>query len=300
MSLDDECYPCQTESGLDLDINQTSSTGIFYRNLNFYLHSVPSINCSFGGHSKHYIYSNIVNPRSSFLIKAYHTPLKTTDDHVRALTSARYISEQITIKMRTHVSKRGQLSPEEVEAIRVFPYSSFYLFYEYTDFFWTTIISFGVTLQLVFFAHLLCSALSIPGSMIIILNALLVCAPLASVMYFWNTAGTTASLSFVEICVGVSVRFCTLVVNAFENSTRRRRGERQTQAVLSTSRQVLLGVIGPKIFGLIPLTFASDHEYFRLFTGLCLSGCLHAAFVVPTLIYIMGNNIYSWFDVYLL
>lgn len=206
------------------------------------------------------------------------------------MASARYISEQLTAKMRLHVARSGLVSPNEIEAIRVFPFSSFYVFYDYFDFSWTTAFSIATTLLLAICAHLLCSTLSVPCSLIVALNALLICAPLTIVMYFWNVAGTTASLSFVEICIGVSVRFCTLFLNAFENSTKRRRSDRQAQAVLLTSPQILFGVIGTKIFGLVPLAFASDREYVRLYTGFCVSGCVHAAFVVPTVIYVIGNS----------
>lgn len=292
---DDLCIPCQTQSSLDLDIYKTSATELFYKNLKFFLYSVPQPKCTIGGHAKHYINSNIRDIRSSFMIKANHIPLRTTEDHIFALQSARFISDQMTMLMQSHVAQRGSISPEQVAAIKVFPYSPFYLFYDYMNFSWTTMITIFGTFCLVFVCYLLTSGLSVYSSLFVVVVAFFISAQMIGVMYFWHVAGTKFSLSFVQICVGVSVRFSTLLVSAFGNSTRKQRRDRQKQAILSTTSQVLFGVIGTKVFGLIPLAFAGDPVCFRLLAGLCVSGWVHAAFVVPTMIGILGENMSCFF-----
>lgn len=268
-----------------------SQSDVFYRNVKFFLNSVPNKYCPDGGHPKYYVHTHVGDPRKGFLIQAFHTPMKTVDDHRRAIYSARLISDAMTRKMRRHVAKRGDLRPEQVEAIQVFPYSPCYLFYDTLSFsrvVWNTAL---VGRALVLIVYMLTSALRVQCALLLSAIVTMISGDLLSWMHFWHVPVTAGTFSFVLICIGVAVRFATSLLHAYDSSILRSKLERQSQAIRLTGRQVLFGIIGTKVFGLFPLSYA-EPEYFRLFVGLCVNGCLLTAFVVPSLVFLLGMIAY--------
>jgi Niemann-Pick C1 protein len=163
--------------------------------------------------------------------RTYHTPLKTQDDFINALTAAQRISKDISRRTGT----------------KVFPYSLFYVFFDQYEHIASTaiqVLSLALAAVLVITSVLLGSWRT--GAVITFTCALAVNA-VAGVMGFWGISLNAISLVNLVISLGIAVEFCSHIARAFmgagmgvpyEKEGSRERGERAFAALVDVGPSV--------------------------------------------------------------
>lgn len=140
--------------------------------------------------------------------RTYHTVLKTQDDYINALRSARYLTKEINQRL-------AKVTPPHDPPITVFPYSIFYVFFEqYLGIQELATMVLGLALAAIFTVTWL--FLGHPYMALLVtmhIAALLV--HLAAVMAWWGINLNALSVVNMVAAAGISVEFCSHVARAF-------------------------------------------------------------------------------------
>lgn len=173
----------------------------FSRYLDAWLSAPSDENCPLGGMApySHAISRSDISPSVASHFRTYHTPIKTQDDFINALTAAQRISHDISRRTGT----------------KVFPYSLFYVFfdqYEHVVGIAIEVLSLALAAVLVITSVLLGSWRT--GAVITFTCALAV-NTVAGVMGFWGISLNAISLVNLVISLGIAVEFCSHVARAF-------------------------------------------------------------------------------------
>lgn len=281
-----ECYRCNIPN----DNHKTIPSKLFYEYLALFLNSKPSKNCPYGGHGKyHHLLRIQSHSRLIYMIEAFHSPLVSSEDHIRALESARNLCANLTLMARKYLGTLGLISEQDIQKFNVFPYSPFYVFYsQYVDIWsWTRSII-VVTIAAIFCVHFIVSGLNWLVSLSLILTVFTMGNHMIGMMYIFNIKACEMSLVFVVICMGFSPRFVILFIDRFAVSMQRLDKDRQANVVYEMGRPFLWGVIGNKLFWVAPMLM-SGSNYLSLFIVMCVSGTFFGVLYVPTIIYFFGK-----------
>ncbi len=266
----------------------------FPQSLQKFLASPTTEDCPLGGQAA-YGQAVVVDddggvvPTSHF--RTMHSPLRSQEDFIGAYAAARRIAADIT----------------EKTGVDVFPYSSFYIFFDQ----YASII--GLT------ATLLCSAISI----IFVVS----CVLLGSIATAAVVAGTVAmtiidilgamavmgvslnavSLVNLIICVGIAVEFCAHIARAFTFPPRtvqdmaktrfaRGRDQRAWTALVNVGGSVFSGITLTKLVGVSVLAFTRSKifeiYYFRVWVALVAFASTHALIFLPVALSLVGGRSY--------
>lgn len=279
-----DCYMCD----IPLDNQKKQPTTDFYLYLSLFLISKPSPSCPYGGLGKYHNFIQIKNDRVHFIIEAYHSVLNTTEDHVRAVESARNLCANMTEAAHIYFRKIGLISQQDAEQFVVQAYSPFYVFYEHYIHIWSfTRLAVIAALITVFLVHLLLGGLSWLVSLAIVASVCIIAMETFGIMIFLNGNVTYTSTSYMLICVGISARYVVIFVDRFSLSLQKLSAERQAHAVQVMCRPLLWGVVCNKLFWLVPMGLAQP-QYIKLFGGMCFCGSLFGLLFLPTMVHFIG------------
>uniref|UniRef100_A0A183CB79 SSD domain-containing protein n=2 Tax=Globodera pallida TaxID=36090 RepID=A0A183CB79_GLOPA len=281
------CRPC-TVSALHGEPNQER----FYEFLPNFLEQNPSRSCPRAGHAAYASALSLTETEgrrrvfaSRFM--AYHTKLRTPDDFIKAMESAQLISQNITRDINRALDALNQPNVE------VFPYSTFYVFYEqYTGIVRTAILQVILSLGCIFCVTTVLLGKDPWSAFIIVVVIALILLNVVGSMWFWSIDFNAISVVNLVMSVGISVEFCAHIVRAFALSTRTTRVQRSSEALCRVGCSVLSGITFTKLGGIFVLAFAHSQVfkiyYFRMYLNIVLIGAAHGLILLPVLLSFCG------------
>lgn len=254
-----------------------------------FLISKPSPSCVHGGLGKYQHLMQIQNQRSiNYMIEAFHAPLNTTEDHIRAVESARNLCDDMTEKARKYLGRLGLISAQDIRKFTIYAYSPLYVYYnQYIGLWIWARITKAVAMAAIFGVHFLVGGFNWLVALSLITSMYMIGVHILFFMYAFDVNATESTLGFVTICMGIAPRFVIFFIDRFAMSMQKLAVERQATAVQVMARPVVCGVIGNKLFWLVPFWLA-EADYCKLFAGMCLSGTFFGVLYVPTIIYFLG------------
>lgn len=227
-------------------------------------------------------------PASHF--RSSHTPLRSQDDFIAALASARRISDGLS----------------ESTGIDVFPYSVFYIFFDQ----YATIISLTGTLLGSALALILIISSILLGSIktgaVVTITVLMIVVDIIGTMAVFDVSLNAVSLVNLVICVGIGVEFCAHIARAFmfpsrsvmERAKNKFRGKdaRAWTALVNVGGSVFSGITITKLIGVFVLAFTRSKIfrtfYFRIWLALVVFAATHALMFLPVALSLLGGEGY--------
>ncbi|KAI9730106.1 MAG: hypothetical protein M1834_006098 [Cirrosporium novae-zelandiae] len=258
-----------------------------------WIDSPTNEDCPLGGKAP---YSNAVVidterntiPASHF--RTSHTPLRGQDDFIDAYASARRIAKSIS----------------ESQDIDVFPYSSFYIFFDqYASIIRLTGTLLGSAMALIF---VISSTIlgSLATGAVVTLTVIMIVVDIIGTMAVANVSLNAVSLVNLVICVGIGVEFCAHIARAFmfpskplmerAKSKFRGRDARAWAALVNVGGSVFSGITITKLLGVIVLAFTRSKifeiYYFRIWLALVVFAATHALIFLPVVLSFLGGEGY--------
>lgn len=227
-------------------------------------------------------------PASHF--RSTHTPLRSQDDFIAALASARRISEGLS----------GDTGVE------VFPYSVFYIFFDqYATIVSLTATLLGSALALIFIISSILLG-SIKTGLVVTITVLMIVVDIIGTMALFDVSLNAVSLVNLVICVGIGVEFCAHIARAFmfpsrsvmERAKNKFRGKdaRAWTALVNVGGSVFSGITITKLIGVFVLAFTRSKIfrtfYFRIWLALVVFAATHALIFLPVALSLLGGEGY--------
>lgn len=227
-------------------------------------------------------------PASHF--RSSHTPLRSQEDFIDAMASSRRIANDL----------------KESMGIDVFPYSSFYIFFDQ----YATIVSLTATLlgAAVGMIFIVSSILlgSFRTGLVVTLTVVMIVIDIIGTMALFNVSLNAVSLVNLIICVGIGVEFCAHIARAFMFPSRavmehakikfRGRDARAWTALVNVGGSVFSGITITKLLGVCVLAFTRSKifeiYYFRIWLALVVVAATHALIFLPVALSLVGGDGY--------
>ncbi|KAF3917882.1 hypothetical protein ABW20_dc0107538 [Dactylellina cionopaga] len=264
----------------------------FLKYLDLWLDSPVGEDCVYGGKAQ---YKHAVNPdydaktiRASHF-RTSHTKLASQKDFIASFSAARRIAAAIG---------------ENIGA-EVFPYSSFYIFFDQ----YTTIVELtqkllaGAILSVFIISSVLLG--SFMTGLAVSITVTMIVVDVIGVMALWGVSLNAVTLVNLVICVGIGVEFCAHIARAFMFPSRsllekakKLNGKncRAWVAMVNVGGSVFSGITITKLLGVTVLAFTKSKifeiYYFRIWLALVLVAASHALIFLPVLLTLMGGNGY--------
>ena len=231
---DRACRPCFEGQDWDSTMTGLPEGEDFMRYLQQWLISPTDESCPLGGQAAYSAAVKLSNDNTSVVashFRTYHTPMKSQDDYIDALTAAQRISAEIT-------SRTG---------VKVFPYSIFYVFFDQYEHLAAIAVQ---VLSLASIAIFLITSILLgswrTGAVVTAVCGLAV-LNVMGIMGFWHISLNAISLVNLVISLGIAVEFCSHVARAFmgagggipwEKEGRREKDERAFTALVDVGPSV--------------------------------------------------------------
>ncbi|KAH8816202.1 patched sphingolipid transporter-like protein [Xylogone sp. PMI_703] len=227
-------------------------------------------------------------PASHF--RTSHTPLRGQEDFIAAYASARRISDGL--------SKDG---------VEVFPYSSFYIFFDqYSTIRSLTATLLGCALAIICIITSLLLG-SVKTGVVVTMTVMMIVVDIIGTMAIFEVSLNAVSLVNLVICVGIGVEFCAHVARAFmfpsrsvmqdaRNNKFRGRDARVWTALVNVGGSVFSGITVTKFLGVSVLAFTRSKifeiYYFRIWLALVIFAATHALIFLPVALSLLGGDGY--------
>jgi Niemann-Pick C1 protein len=305
------CRPCFEGEEWDITMAGLPENGEFMRYLHQWLQSPTDESCPLGGQAA-YSYAVTLGQDNTTVaashFRTYHTPLKTQNDFINALSAARRVSADIT--------KRT--------GVKVFPYSLFYVFfdqYEHVESIAVQLIALGI-FAIAIITSVLLGSWRTGG--VVTFTCLLAVINVMGVMGYWGVSLNAISLVNLVISLGIAVEFCSHIARAFmgagsglpfDKDPSKERNDRAFAALVDVGpsvslsicaswvrayKQVFSGITMTKLIGISVLALTKSKllevYFFRMWLALILSGALHGLVLLPVLLSYLGGQGYSLED----
>ncbi|KAN0119669.1 multidrug efflux transporter AcrB transmembrane domain containing protein [Hyaloscypha variabilis] len=227
-------------------------------------------------------------PASHF--RSSHTPLRSQEDFIAALASARRISDGLS----------------KSTGVDVFPYSVFYIFFDQ----YATIVSLTATLLGSALGLILIISSILLGSLktgaVVTVTVLMIVVDIIGTMAVFDVSLNAVSLVNLVICVGIGVEFCAHIARAFmfpsrsvmERARNKFRGKdaRAWTALVNVGGSVFSGITITKLIGVFVLAFTRSKIfrtfYFRIWLALVVFAATHALIFLPVALSLFGGEGY--------
>jgi Niemann-Pick C1 protein len=227
-------------------------------------------------------------PASHF--RSSHTPLRSQEDFIAALASARRISDGLS----------------ESTGTDIFPYSVFYIFFDQ----YATIANLTATLLGSALVLILAISSILLGSLktgaVVTATVLMIVVDIIGTMALFDVSLNAVSLVNLVICVGIGVEFCAHIARAFmfpsrsviERAKNKFRGKdaRAWTALVNVGGSVFSGITITKLIGVFVLAFTRSKIfrtfYFRIWLALVAFASTHALVFLPVALSLFGGEGY--------
>ncbi|KAK4677332.1 niemann-Pick type C-related protein 1 [Podospora pseudoanserina] len=229
-------------------------------------------------------------PASHF--RTSHRPLRSQEDFIKAMASARRIASDIS----------------ESTGLDVFPYSLFYIFFDqYASIVGLTTALLGSAVGIVFIVSSILLG-SVLTAAVVTLTVIMAIVDIIGAMAVMGVSLNAVSLVNLIICVGIAVEFCAHIARAFmfpsrrymERAKNRFRGRdaRAWTALANVGGSVFSGITVTKILGVTVLAFTRSKifeiYYFRVWVALVVFAASHALVFLPVALSLGGGE--GWVD----
>jgi len=227
-------------------------------------------------------------PASHF--RTSHTPLRSQDDFINAYASARRIADGMS----------------EQSGLEVFPYSSFYIFFDqYSTIVGLTATLLGSALGLILIISSILLG-SIKTGAVVTATVIMIVIDIIGAMAVFKVSLNAVSLVNLIICVGIGVEFCAHIARAFmfpsravmERAKNKFRGKdaRAWTALVNVGGSVFSGITITKLLGVFVLAFTRSKifeiYYFRIWLALVVFAATHALVFLPVALSLLGGDGY--------
>jgi len=236
--------------------------------------SVTCGNCGWG-HNADMVWDQATNRTGATRYMAYHSPLRSEEEFIGALKSARAIVKEI----------------HDAQGFDTYAYSVIYPFFEqYLYIVDTCLVNPALGLAGILLLSIVLIR-NVWAAVEIVFVILMILGDLIGFMAIWNvTLNALSVLNFV-MAIGISVEFCIHLTVAFMR-TQGTRDFRIATALVSVGSSVISGITLTKFSGVIVLAFASSKVfsifYFRMYLLIVLLGCAHGLVFLPVVLSLIG------------
>jgi Niemann-Pick C1 protein len=218
-------------------------------------------------------------------LRFMHTPLRKSEDYIKAAESARQTITKITKNFTDNYPNS-----------KAFPYSLFYIYYDqYTYIRSIAVENLLLALAVVFLAVVLIQNIKL--AFMITLAVLITTFNLIGIVYLDNLLfkdhGFIIEINAISVvnlitCVGLAVEFTAHVAITYSKETGPRM-KRLENTLRETGSSVFIGIGLTKFVGVVVLAFAKSTlfrlYYFRMYLGIVLMGVFHGLVLLPAILY---------------
>ena len=218
-------------------------------------------------------------------LRFMHTPLRKSEDYIKAAESARQTITKITKNFTDHYSDA-----------KAFPYSLFYIYYDQYSYIRSIAVeNLLLALAVVFLAVVLIQNIKL--ALIITVAVLITTFNLIGMVYLDNLMfkdhGFIIEINAISVvnlitCVGLAVEFTAHVAITYSKETGSRM-KRLENTLRETGSSVFIGIGLTKFVGVVVLAFAKSTlfrlYYFRMYLGIVLMGVFHGLVLLPAVLY---------------